>query len=115
MRVVPVKVAVVAHLVDDLVQRQRLIAEQERAAGDRRDQRDLVAVLQLELARRVLLVDGIEQAVGLVPEIERPPHVGHGLGINFACRPARAFAQPCKETHAHGHRPSILRCDGDHG
>ena len=35
---------VVAHLVDDALERERLVAEQERAAGDGRDQRDLVAV-----------------------------------------------------------------------
>ena len=55
MRVVPVNVAIapaslVAHLVDDAVERERLLAEQERAARDRRDQRDLVAVGERALA-----------------------------------------------------------------
>ena len=56
LRVVPVNVAiaparVVAHLVDGPVERERLVAEQERAARDGRDQRDLVAVGELPLAR----------------------------------------------------------------
>ena len=38
-----------AHLVDDGVEGERLLAQPERAAADRRDQRHLVAVRELVL------------------------------------------------------------------
>ena len=41
-------------LGDDAVERDGLLGEDERAAGDRRDQRDDVAVRELVLGRRVL-------------------------------------------------------------
>jgi hypothetical protein len=91
-----------AHLVDDAVERERLLAEQERAARHGRDQRDLVAVGERAVARRVLLVDRVEEAVGLVAQVERGPDVGARRGVDVAPRPARALAQAGEEADAHG-------------
>ena len=98
----PVNVAiaparVVAHLVDDPVERERLVAEQERAARDGRDHRDLVAVGELPLARGVLLVDRVEKPVRLVAEPQGRPHVGDRRSLDLALRPAGALAQAGEE------------------
>ena len=71
-------------LVDDAVERERLVAEQERAAGDRRDQRDLVAVGEHAVALGILLVDRVEEADGLVAEVERGPDVGDRRSVDLA-------------------------------
>ena len=68
--------ALVGDLGDDGLERERLLGQPEGAAGDGRDQRDLVAVGELPLALGVLAVDGVEQARRLVAEPERGPHVG---------------------------------------
>ena len=86
---------------DDGVERDGLLGEDERAARDRRDQRDHVAVGELVLGGRVLLVDRVEQARGLVAELELAPDVGDAVGVDLARRPARLLAQPREESHRH--------------
>src|SRR5262249_44004580 len=94
---------VVSHLVDDAVERKRLLAQQERAAGDGRDEGDLVTVGERGIARGVLLVDRVQQAVRLVTEAERVPDLADGGRVDLALRPARPLAQAGEEAHAHRH------------
>src|SRR3954462_10520540 len=49
-------------LLDDGVERDRLLRQDERAAGDGRDERDDVAVGERRVLLGVLLVHGVEQA-----------------------------------------------------
>jgi len=93
----------VAHLVDDAVERERFVAEEERAAGDRRDQRHLVAVRQCAVGCRVLLVDRVQQPRRLVTELERAPHVRDRRRVDLALGPPGALAEPCEESHGDGH------------
>ena len=104
----PEKVAIapassVATSLDDGVERDGLLGEDERAAGDGRDQRDDVAVGELVVGRRVLLVDRVEQALGLVAEVELAHTSATRVGVDLACRPARLLAQPGEEPHRHAH------------
>ena len=95
-----------AHLVDDAVERQRFLAQEKCATGDRRNERDLVTGRELAIAVRVLLVHRIEQPRRLVPEPERRPHVGHRRRLHLALRPAGALAQAGEEAHGHGDHES---------
>ena len=94
-------------LVDDGFEREGLVAEEERAAGDRRDQRDLVPVGQLVAALDVRLVHGVDEPARLVAEVERRPHVVDARDVfDVALRPARALAQAGEQPHVDSHRPT---------
>ena len=104
----PVNVAIapassLANLVDDPVERERLVAEQERSAGDGRDQRDLVTVGERPVAGRVFLVDRVEQPVRLVAEAERGPDLGDGRGVDLALRPAGPLTEPGEQADTDSH------------
>ena len=60
-------------LRDRGVERQRRLADAERAARDRRDERDLVPVREFSVGRRVAAVDGVEESLRLVTEGELWP------------------------------------------
>src|SRR6202011_4722766 len=56
----------------------------------------------------VLLVDGVEEALGLVAEVERPPDIGNPIGaVELALAPAGALAQARKQAHATRHDAQI--------
>ena len=55
------------------------------------------------IGRRVLLVDRVEQALGLVAEVERGPHVGDARRLDLPLRPARPLAQAGEQPHRHPH------------
>jgi len=97
----------VADLVDDAVEREWVVAEQERAAGDGRDQRDLVPVGERAVGCRVFLVHRVQQAGGLVAELERAPYIRDRRCVDLALGPSGALAEPRKETDAHGHAPTL--------
>src|SRR5262245_31464874 len=99
--------ALVGHLCGDGLERKRLLGHPERAARDRRDQRHLVAVMELAIRVGVLAVDGVEKAGGLLAEPERGPHVRDGRDVELALRPARLLAQAGEEADAN-HRRSVL-------
>src|SRR5439155_15884342 len=82
---------------------QRLLREPERAAGHRRDQRHLVAVAQLSIARGVLLVHGVEQALRFRAEVELVPDVPDTRRVDLACRPTGTLAQSGEQTDRHPH------------
>ena len=89
---------------DDLVERERLLGQDERAARDRRDQRDDVALGELVVARGVLAVDRVEQSLRLVAEIERRPDVGDVRdAVDLALRPAGTLAETGEQPHRHTH------------
>src|SRR5262249_7191358 len=91
-------------VIDDRIEGQRLIAETEVAAADGWDQRHLVAVAELAVALRVLLVDRIEQAVRLRAEAEsRPDLVDARDLVQLARAPARALAQPGEQLDRDAH------------
>src|SRR5581483_2880369 len=94
-------------LVDDAIERHVLVGEQERTARDRGDQRHGVAVREHGLLRGVLLVDGVEQSVGLVAELERLPHVCDRVGVDLLLRPTGSFAEAGEESHRHAHASSV--------
>jgi hypothetical protein len=106
MRVVPVNVAIAPAAS---IERERLVAEQERAAGDRGDHRDLVALCERTVRCRVLLVHGVEQAARLLAEPERRPDVRDGRRVDLALGPAGTFTQAGKETHANRHGAPALQ------
>src|SRR5438445_7933393 len=89
---------------DGREQVERLVAEPEVAAADRRDERDLVAVAQLPLGPGVLAVDGVEQAVRLAAQLELRPDVAdvHDA-VDLALRPAGLLAKPGEEADADAH------------
>src|SRR5204863_3979994 len=95
--------AVVAHLVDHALERERLVRESERAARDGGDERDDVAVAERAVVRRVLLVDGVEQSVGLGAEVELAPHVADRGGVDLPRGPAGTLAQPGEQADSHTH------------
>src|SRR2546429_2806079 len=88
-------------LRDHGVHVERLLAEPDRAARDRRDQRHLVAVAERPVAVGVLLVDGVEEAGRLVAEAEGGPDLGDRRRLDLARRPAGALAQAGEETDTH--------------
>ena len=91
-------------LLDDHLHGQRLLAQHERAPGDRRNQRHLVAVAELAVARDVHLVHGIQQPRRLVAQPERGPDVRDALdAVELTRREARPFAQAGEESHGHLH------------
>ena len=94
-------------LLDHRVRVDRLLGQPERAARDRWDQGDLVSVGERGLAAGVLLVHGVEEALGLVAEAELRPDVGDRRGVELARRPARALAQPCEKPDRHGHASTV--------
>src|SRR4051812_31727945 len=98
----------VSHLVDGPVERERLVAEEERATGDGRDQRDLVAVCKLPVAGGVLLVDRVEKPLRLVAEVEGGPDVGDGGGLDLTLGPAGALSQAGEQADA-DHAGSLRR------
>src|SRR5205085_1831653 len=55
----------------------------------------------------VLLVHGVEEALGLVAEAELRPHVGHRRGVELTRRPPGALAQPCEKPDRHGHSSTV--------
>ena len=57
------------------LERERRVGEDERAAGDGRDQRHLVAVGEQRVPLGVLAVDRVDEPGGLVAEPERGPDV----------------------------------------
>ena len=84
----------------------RLFRETEVAAGDRRDERDLVAVLESLVALDVRTVDGVEEPGGLLAEPEgRPDVLDAGSVAKLEVVPARsgALAQAGEEPHRHSH------------
>src|SRR5439155_1712304 len=89
--------ALVRDLPDDRPRVDRLVRQAERPAGDRRDHRDLVAVRQRSLGRRVLLVYRVEETVRLLAELERGPDVGDRRRLELALRPTGPLAQPGKD------------------
>src|SRR5262249_23929238 len=91
-------------LLDDRLQRERLLAEQERPARDRRNERDLVTVRELVVAVDVPHVHGVEEAGRLRAQAERlPDGVDAPHAVELARGPAGAFAQPGEETNRHPH------------
>ena len=113
-RVVPVNVAIAPawgdrDLVHDCVERERLRTEPEGSARDRRDQRHLVAVLEVAIPVGVFLVHGVKKALGLVAEIECRPDIGDTIDpVELALTPTGAFAQARKQAYAHGHEAQII-------
>src|SRR5581483_770490 len=89
---------------DDVVERDLRVRQQERAAGDGRDERNGVAVRERGVARRVLAVDGVQQPVGLVAEVELAPDVADRRSLDLLLRPARALAQSGEKPHGYWHR-----------
>jgi len=86
-------------LLDDVGERQRLVRDAERTTRDRRDQRDLVAVLERAISLGVRPVDGVEQSLRLVSEAERGPDVSDALEpLEPPLAPAGAFAKPGEKT-----------------
>ena len=108
-RVVPMNVATAPassgrDLLDDGLERQRLLAQQEGAARDGRDQRHLVAVRELVVALDVRLVQRVQQSRRLVAEVERSPDVTDPRdAVDVALRPARALAQTGEQPHLDSH------------
>src|SRR6266511_1313915 len=102
----------IRHLGDHSVEVERRLGEEEGTAGHRRNQRDLVALGELSLARGVLTVDGIEQPGGLVAERERGPDVGDARAfgqVELALSRPRQLAQPRKQPDRdlHGRKRTI--------
>src|ERR1051325_10548473 len=95
--------AIVGDLRHHRLQRQRLLGDSEGAAGDRRDQRDLVAVPKVLVGPGVLAVDGVEQPRGLVAQSERRPYVGDRRSVDLAARPAGLLAETGEEAHGDAH------------
>jgi len=82
-------------LLDDGLERERRGGKEERAAADGRNQRDLVAVVELPLPVGVLAVDGVEQPRRLVAELEPRPDVADaGDPVQLALGPAGALTEP---------------------
>jgi methylmalonyl-CoA mutase, N-terminal domain len=101
---------VVRDLRDGRGQIERLLAEPDRSARHRRDQRDLVAVRQRSASLRVLLVDGVEQSERLFAELEGAPDVaGRRVVAELDAAPARArpLAQPGEEPYNDFHAVSL--------
>ena len=95
------------NLLDDRIEGEGLLGEDERPAGDRRNQRDDVAVGKSPVDRRVFLVDGVEQPLGLIAEVELAPHLADAVCLQLARRPSGPLAQTVEESHRHTH-PSTL-------
>ena len=78
----------------------------ERAARDRRDDRDLVAGRELVAAPCVLAVSGVGQPGRLVSQLEPRPHVGDGRAVGdvqLALRPAGPLTQRGEEPDGDPH------------
>ena len=89
-----------------------VVREQEVTAGDRRDQRDLVAVGEARVGSGIALVERIEQTRRLGSEVERRPDVRDRRAVGElegATTGARALAKPRKETNRDLHRRSVPR------
>ncbi len=71
--------------------------------GHRRDEGDDVAVPELGLEGRVLLVHRVEQPLRLLAEVEGGPHVRDAVGVDLALRPAGTLTQAREEPHRHTH------------
>ena len=82
-----------------------MLPDAERTAGDGRNQRDLVSVGERLVALRVAPIDGVEQPLRLVPEIERRPHVAHARHVlEFPLGDPRPLAETGEEPHLDRHR-----------
>ena len=102
--------AVVAHLGDRSVSRQRIGGQSEVASGDRRDDRDLVPRGQGLGALGVRLVARVQKPGGLVAERELRPDVAHGrtlVELEFERPGARLLAERGEEPHVHVHGLSV--------
>src|SRR6266851_1995263 len=101
-----------AHLVDDRIEGERFRGEPEGAARDGWDQGDFVAVGEWVISVGVLLVHRIEQAFGLVAELERGPDIADPIhSPHLALAPARALPETGEQLDedAHDEQPS-RRC-----
>ena len=86
LRTVPRNVAIapassLRHFAHGCVDGERRFGQLEVPPGDGRDQRHLVALGERGLGIRVALVDRVEQARRLVPELEGGPHVAHASTV----------------------------------
>ena len=83
---------------------ERTFDEAERAAADRRDDRDLVAVRELVPRLDVLPVDGVEQPGRLVAETEGGPDVlDAGDVVELETRASGAFPEAGEEADGDAH------------
>ena len=97
--------ALVGDLVDDRLEGQRFLGDAKRTSRDGRDQRDFVPVGELAPGVRVLAVDRVEQALGLVTQAERGPDIGDLPDVfELALRVAGPLAQPGEKPHLDCHR-----------
>jgi hypothetical protein len=95
--------ALVLHLRDHGSQVERPAHEPERAAGDGRDDRDLVALHERRRTVRVLLVDRVEQAGRFLAEPELRPNVADRRRLELAFAPPGALTQTGEEPDRYAH------------
>ena len=89
--------ALVLDLRDHGSQVERSVFQPERAAGDGRDDRDLVAVREHRRAVGVLLVDRVEQAGRFFAQPQLRPDLADRRRLELALPPPGPLTQPGEE------------------